>query len=244
MSQTVKGNGGAVPQTTSYEWIAGQGWRTTVNWRGTKAAIIGLAGVVQKYDQGFIASGDGVVWEASAMAQRRLDGSQETPVNTWEMDGSAAQKDIRLSEYYSDLTDEERENVETKLANSSASVTLSGKALELYREILSGEDSILVPLYVLRNTQTMSRLLQATMSVANVLRVWSVQQITSLDGLFPVSLANAMAAIPVPTGLPATHIWGWLKQPPQLHKAFAQKTVITTEWILEACKASRYPLAA
>lgn len=234
MSQTVKGNGGPVPQPVTFEWVAGQGWTTVFRWRGTKAAIMGLANLLQKsFEFGDITTQDGVIWEMTGRIARRIDGSAEVPINTWELDQQPATRDLRLHAASQALGDAVLRDINAKLADPTADVTIpTGDATRLYQLLLRGQDSYFYSSWVLRHTQSASRSYKATLATGGVNKLWTFAQIDALapESYIRTAIANLAAA---PETVPTDYSWSWLKQAVSLSKAFQQRTVITQTWILE-----------
>lgn len=233
MSQTVKGNGGAVPGPVTFEWVGGQGWSTVYRWRGTKSAIMGLAYHLQKYELGEITTQDGVIWEMTGRVSRRADGSTEVPINTWELDLSPQTRDLRLHAASQELGDAVLRDINAKLNDPASDVTIpTGDAERLYQHLLRGQDSYLYSSWVLRHTQSASRQYQANVATGGVNKLWSFGQIAALGPEASIQAAVANLATP-PEAVPTGYSWSWLKQSVSLSKAFAQRTVITQTWILE-----------
>jgi hypothetical protein len=239
----VKGFPGATPQPTSYRFVAGQGWVTVLSWEGPKAAIQGLASVVQSNDGGQVGpTGDPTIWRAEVYIGNLADGSTEVPVDTWELDAGWQTKSLLQHPRSQALGSDTLRDVKHAAENPSIQVSFVGDAEILYDLLVRGQDSYVENNWVLRHTRSASRNFAATVATGGVNRLWTFAQILAFT--MPSTISAAVTSLATPPYVePVNYAWRWLKSAVTLQKAFLDRTLITETWTLEMWSTFTYNAA-
>jgi hypothetical protein len=208
-------------------------------WRGTQAAIVGIAATVGDADSYIYGqSGDGATWQISARYGRNTEeGGTETPVGEERLRFNQIQKSIfdvpvfasvrestkRYIQAYADNADDDGE-----LRNQIEIDPLDGDdALALWDLVSAGVKEQIVYQPVVIVTDTASASYAWNIGFDNYGRILSTAAMISDADLESGWVSN----LPSDTSPDPAYVYGWLKSPPEIVSAGGNRSQLVQEFI-------------
>jgi hypothetical protein len=231
------GNPEAQRQPPERQWERNKGWVTVDVWIGSEQAINGLIpALTASYDNLDISTSDGVVYKVRASIGNANDGSEEQPVEVWELLGAGLQEALTRHPNYAALPQADRDKLDKVASGSSEADSYTsasfatGEAVSFWRMLQRQQTSYQDSQWVLRHTVTVSSRAEVQVSMTGINKLWYTEDLP--DTSATPGIEAALAAIPIPAGVPQEHVYAWLKQTPTITQALNSRTQVTEEWFL------------
>lgn len=236
MSQTIIGTPGVFEQPIRYSWSPVRGWTTQRTFRGTRYDIRALVYAFRNagWDVDVI---EGPTTNSTLICTigADLDGNITEPTDLWEIQPTLVTKDLLDSDNAAVAAVAAQDGVLAQLADARVNPTkytnasFTGDALELYKLIAKGVQSVMVFQPILRHTLSVSNRWEVAASLTNIRKIISTTSMSGLEnipGWIYQSMPDEIPAI----GHATTLNYGWFKMPPSITVVAYNRTQIVQEW--------------
>lgn len=231
MSVIVLGVEGMHEQPVSYGWDPTTGPFTVRSWHGQETFAASLTAQLRAAGLQYeVENGPGKTAKVRARVSKDEDGSEEQPINNWEVGVNRVEQSLYKFYKVQNLGQTKVGELKQAVEETDPSdLDPNGDQPTAYNHFIFGTDSTIVEQSVIRHTQTVSQSYSRTIAQSNVGKIFTPAQMLSLAGA-PSNVLGTAETAPDTTAYGFTTIFGYRKAKPTMSQQAGNKWQIVTEY--------------